>query len=41
MAAPRTKWEEDNQAPLNPAAIAAAVVLLLVLAGLALLFALT
>jgi hypothetical protein len=37
----RTKWEEDNAAPLNPWAIFATAVLILFLVGLAVLFALT
>jgi hypothetical protein len=37
----RTKWEEDNEAPVNPWAIFATAVLLLFVAGLAVLFALT
>ena len=37
----RTKWEEDNAAPLNPWAIFATAVLILFLIGLAVLFALT
>jgi hypothetical protein len=41
VAGHQTKWDEDNRAPLNPAAIAAALALLLVLVGLAFLFALT
>lgn len=39
--ADRTKWEEDNAAPLNPWAIFATAVLILFLVGLAVLFALT
>ena len=41
MADHRTKWEEDNDAPLNPWAIFATAVLFLFVAGLAVLFALT
>ena len=41
MAGHRTKWEEDNAAPLNPWAIFATAVLILTLVGLAVLFALT
>ncbi len=41
MADRRTKWEEDNDSPVNPAAIAAAGGLIVFLVGLALLFALT
>ena len=37
----RTKWDEDNAAPLNPWAVFAAAVLILFLVGLAFLFALT
>jgi len=37
----RTKWEEDNESPLNPWAIFATAVLILFVAGLAVLFALT
>jgi hypothetical protein len=37
----QTKWDEDNRAPLNPAAIGAVLGLVLFLAGLAVLFALT
>jgi hypothetical protein len=36
-----TRWDEDNRSPVNPAAIVAAVGLVLVVAGLAVLFALT
>ena len=36
-----TKWEEDNRAPLNPAAIVAALALGLFVVGLGFLFALT
>jgi hypothetical protein len=36
-----TRWDEDNRAPLNPAAIAAAIGLVLAVAGLAVLLALT
>jgi hypothetical protein len=41
VAGHRTKWDEDNRAPLNPGAIAAAIGLVLLLVGLAVLFALT
>ena len=41
MAERRTKWEEDNDSPLNVWAIFATAVLFLFLAGLAVLFALT
>jgi preprotein translocase subunit Sec61beta len=41
MAGHRTKWEEDNDSSVNPAAIVAAGVLIVFLVGLALLFALT
>ena len=41
VAGRRTKWEEDNAAPLNPWAIFATAVLILALVGLAVLFALT
>jgi hypothetical protein len=41
MAEQRTKWEEDNESPLNLWAIFAAVVLILFVVGLAVLFALT
>lgn len=41
MADRLTKWEKDNRAPLNPAAIAAALALGLILVGLGFLFALT
>jgi hypothetical protein len=41
MADHRTKWEEDNASPVNPWAIFAAAVLFLLVAGLAVLFALT
>ena len=41
MADHRTKWEEDNAAPLNPWAIFATAVLILFLVGLGFLFALT
>jgi len=37
----RTKWDEDNAAPLNPWAIVATAVVILFLVGLAVLFALT
>jgi heme/copper-type cytochrome/quinol oxidase subunit 1 len=37
----RTKWEEDNDSPLNVWAIFATAVLILFVAGLAVLFALT
>jgi heme/copper-type cytochrome/quinol oxidase subunit 1 len=37
----RTKWEEDNESPLNVWAIFATAVLILFVAGLAVLFALT
>jgi len=37
----RTKWDEDNAAPLNPWAIFATAVVILFLVGLAALFALT
>jgi hypothetical protein len=37
----RTKWEEDNESPLNPWAFFATAVLILFVAGLAVLFALT
>jgi hypothetical protein len=37
----RTKWDEDNAAPLNPWAIFATAVVILFLVGLAVLFALT
>jgi hypothetical protein len=38
---PRTRWEEDNVAPVNVAAIVALCVVVLVIVGLAVLFALT
>jgi hypothetical protein len=38
---PRTRWEEDNVAPVNVAAFVAIAVVVLVIAGLAVLFALT
>jgi hypothetical protein len=41
MAGHETKWDEDNRAPTNPAAIVAALALVLFLVGLAVLFALT
>jgi hypothetical protein len=41
VAGHRTKWDEDNPSVVNPAAIAAAVVLILFLVGLAVMFALT
>ncbi len=41
MAERRTKWEEDNASPINPWAIFATAVLILFVAGLAVLFALT
>ena len=41
MAGHQTKWDEDNRAPLNPAAFAAAIGLVLLVVGLAVLFALT
>ena len=41
MAGHETKWDEDNRAPTNPAAILAVVALVLFLVGLAVLFALT
>jgi hypothetical protein len=37
----RTKWDEDNSAPLNPWAFLATAVLILAVVGLAVLFALT
>jgi hypothetical protein len=37
----RTRWDEDNATALNPWAIFATAVLILFLAGLAVLFALT
>lgn len=41
MAGHQTKWDEDNRSPLNPAAVAAAIGLVLFVVGLAVLFALT
>jgi hypothetical protein len=41
VAGHRTKWDEDNPSVVNPAAIAAAVALILFFVGLAVLFALT
>jgi len=41
MAERRTKWEEDNDSPVNAWAIFATVVLILFVVGLAVLFALT
>jgi hypothetical protein len=41
VAGHRTKWDEDNASPINPWAIGAAVGLILVVVGLAVLFALT
>jgi hypothetical protein len=41
VAGHRTKWDEDNRAPVNPAAFAAAIGLVLFLVGLGVLFALT
>jgi hypothetical protein len=41
MAERRTKWEEDNASPVNVWAIFATAVLILFVAGLAVLFALT
>jgi hypothetical protein len=41
MAERRTKWEEDNASPVNLWAIFATTVLILFVAGLAVLFALT
>jgi hypothetical protein len=41
MADGRTKWEEDNESSLNPWAIVTTALLLLFVAGLAVLFALT
>jgi len=41
MAGNWTRWDEDNRSPVNPAAIAAAVGLVLAVAGLAVLLALT
>jgi hypothetical protein len=38
---PRTRWEEDNVAPVNVAAFVAIGVIVLVIAGLAVLFAVT
>jgi hypothetical protein len=38
---PRTRWEEDNVAPVNVAAFVGIAVVVLVIAGLAVLFALT
>jgi hypothetical protein len=38
---PRTRWEEDNVAPVNVAAFVAIAFIVLVIAGLAVLFALT
>ena len=35
MAERRTKWEEDNDSPVNPSAIVAAGVLIIFLVGLA------
>jgi len=40
MAERRTKWEEDNASPVNVWAIFATAVLILFVAGLAVLFAL-
>ena len=41
MAERRTKWEEDNDSPVNVWAIFATAVLILFVVGLAVLFALT
>jgi heme/copper-type cytochrome/quinol oxidase subunit 1 len=41
MAERRTKWEEDNASPVNVWAIFATAVLILFVAGLAVLLALT
>jgi len=41
MAERRTKWEEDNPSSVNVWAIFATAVLILLVAGLAVLFALT
>jgi hypothetical protein len=41
MAERRTKWEEDNASPVNLWAIFVTTVLILFVAGLAVLFALT
>ena len=41
MAERRTKWEEDNASPVNVWAIFATAVIILFVAGLAVLFALT
>jgi hypothetical protein len=38
---PRTRWEEDNVAPINVAAFVAIAVIVLVIAGLAILLAVT
>jgi hypothetical protein len=37
----RTRWEEDNDLPLNPGAFVAVAAVLLALVGLAVLLALT
>jgi hypothetical protein len=38
---PRTRWEEDNVQPFNVGALVAIAVVVLAIAGLAVLFALT
>jgi hypothetical protein len=41
VAGHRTKWDEDNRAPFNPAAVVAAIGIVLFFVGLGVLFALT